>query len=478
MPVLSLPGTYKDDVSVPISAADLNQLRDMAILLDGITFRRTNATNSSGPQTSGDAAAWHTRGDYRQSWWGLRYQTGMTTLTILGQCDYQLDIYLGGVFNSSQAASASFTKNITLTGYTNGEIILIEIRTNGNPATTAGYSTLFRIDDVYGSPVDVATVWGGVPTFAGTYNAARFNQLVDAIRHTWNLVAAIPIVPNVAQLYSGATHKVETIYLFDGAIGRYESGEVWRVGVDVFCQNTAEYLDIIYNGATTSFGPYTVGNTALVYTPITLTHTLGTRVSVRIQARVTDATYQTQPISKSYYSVLTNRAEAGASGYPKQTPPSAFVAEASMSAATLDTALNALATMVDTAHSRISGLASLWDRGRAFRRVFAKDDTQVARNLKRHGALLIVEGDTLICRGKGMKLGWGALTVETPGENESINYAKFSFANEQGIGKEDAIATYTLPWSAFTGIEPGMRCYLWGPIVEYVSQYIGGNEIS
>ena len=136
MAVLDLPAIWVSDVNVPLSAADLNLLRDMAIMLDGLCYRRMNVTNSSGPQFDGDAADWHSAGDYRQSWWGLRFTTGMTTLTILGACATQIDIYLNGALNTTQATSASFTKNITLSGYTNGDIILIEIKTNGNPSST------------------------------------------------------------------------------------------------------------------------------------------------------------------------------------------------------------------------------------------------------------------------------------------------------------------------------------------------------
>src|SRR5574339_634265 len=102
MASLDLPGAFVSDVNIPLSAADLNMLREAAIVLDGLTYRRLNACCSNGAQTSdGNTAIFHSRGDYRQSWWGLYFRTGMTTLTIEGKNDYQLDFYLNGVFNSS-----------------------------------------------------------------------------------------------------------------------------------------------------------------------------------------------------------------------------------------------------------------------------------------------------------------------------------------------------------------------------------------
>jgi len=197
MPVLDLPGTAVDNVSIPIGAADMNLYRDAAIMLDGLTWRRMSCCPSSGAQTGdGNNADWHTRGDYRQSWWGGFFRTGMTTLTIEGVNAYRLDFYLNGVFNTFQAAApGGFTKNITLSGYANGDAILLEIRTNGNPSTVAGYSSIFRIDDCYLSPIVVTSTYGGVPTFSGTYDAARFNQLRDAIQYVWDVVTAVPIAP-------------------------------------------------------------------------------------------------------------------------------------------------------------------------------------------------------------------------------------------------------------------------------------------
>lgn len=465
---LDLPAIWVSDVSVPLSAADLNQLRDMAILLDGLCYRRMNVTNSSGPQFDGDAADWHSAGDYRQSWWGLRLTTGMTTVTILGACATQIDIYFNGVLNTTQATSASFTKNITLGAFTNGDILLVEIRTNGNPASTpnvtSNYTGKYIIWDIYGSPVVTPSSWPGVPSFSGTYSAALLNQLRDACQYIWERVVAIPILPNVAHIYSPTTHKVETHKVFHGAIGRYASNEILRITGSLICKNAAEHYEVYVNGSlvltSSTYGFQTVAFSH----PITLSHTLGTRVELEIRDVVTSSPAN-PPQNQSLYIINVMRSEADSSGYASASPPTAFTAEESITAATLNSRLNSIATMLSDAKARLDARPELWNRARAFRRVYAKDDTQVARNFRRHSAIFQRQGDTVIVRGKAVTIAWGLLTVEPPGDTNGIpnpvNYAKFKWANEQKIGvNDDKIETNVVPLDSLPGLAPGMLYYV------------------
>lgn len=463
--MLSLPGLFVDDVDVPLSAADLNQVRDACVLLDGLTFRRLTATCSSGAQTRGDAADWHSRGDYRQSWWGGFFRSGVTTLTIEGVSDVQLDLYLNGVFNSSQAAApAGFTKNITLTGLSDGDAVLLEVRTNGNSSTTAGYSTLQRIDDVYMSPVVVASAWGGVPTFAGTYNAARLNQLLDAAQYIWERVIAVPIIPVVGGQLVQASHRQETIRLFDGSIGRYASNEVLRVYGTLNCRTNAEHYEIDYGATTYTSATYTAGQDIAIAHAFTLTHTLGTRTPVRIRAVVEDNTYRDYPSVFSSYTLLAVRSEADSAGYATQTPPVAFVADTSLSDTTLNSRLNALATMLSTAKARLDARPELWNRLRLMRRVYAKDDAQVERNARVYAGSFVRQGDRLVVRGKGVKVAYGARSLKPPEkENEPINYSDFTWAVEQSIGQqEDTVQTSIVYLDSLDGLELGMRYFLFG----------------
>lgn len=467
MPVLSLPGAFVDDCDVPISSADVNQLRDACVLLDGLTSRRLAACCSSGAQTCGSAADWHPRGDYRQSWWGGIFRSGMTTLTIEGVCDYQLDFYLGGVFNSSQAASpGGFTKNITLSGYSDGDATLLEIKTHGNPSTVpTGYATLYRIDDVYLSPIVVTTAWGGVPTFAGTYNAARLNQLTDAAQYIWERVTAVPIIPVVGGIMIPASHKQETIRLFDGSVGRYASNEVLRVYGNLNCRTNAEHVEIYVGGALAYTSPtYTAGQNISIAQTVTLSNTLGTRTAVAIRAVIEDNTYRAFPGVFSSYTLPAIRSEADSSGYATQAPPTAFTAEESITDTTLNARLNGLATMLSTAKARLDARPELWNRARLTRRVYANDDTQVARNFRRYAGNFVRQGDRLVVRGKGVKIGFGAISFKPPEkEGEPINYSDFTWAREESVGTQEDTAQTTIVYlDQIDGLELGMRYYVFG----------------
>lgn len=475
MATLDLPGLFVDDVDVPFSASDAgNTFRDIAIMLDGLCYRRMAATHSNGPQFNGPAAQWHTAGDFRVAWFGLRLTTGMTTLTVQGSTAVQLDIYLNGTFNSSQAAASPFSKAITLGAFTDGDVLLIEIRTNGNASQTSKVV----IYDVYGSPVVTSSSWPGVPTFAGTFNAARFNQLRDAAQYIWDRVCAIPIPPGMAHIYDPATHKVETHYLFNGTVGRYASNEILRVTGTIFCQTTAEHYEIYYNGSlSVTSSTYTFGQSASFSHPIALTHTLGTRAEVEIRAVVTDATISDPvPSYKSYYTFIMIRSEADSSGYASASPPTAWTAEESISQATMNSRLNTIATMLSDAKARLDARTELWNRARAARRVFAADDTQVTRNMKRHAMLFQRQGDTLIVRGKGIKIGYGALTVDPPGEENGVpkpvDYAKFHWATEVSVGGDDKVTTEEIRLDGLQGLEPSMLYYVFGPVVEFAAEYI------
>ncbi len=482
MATLDLPAVYVQDVGVPIGAADLAMLRDIAVTLDGLTYRWMNVTNSSGPQFNGDAADWHSGGDYRQSWWGLRFTTGMTSLVIKGMCATQIDIYLDGVLNTTQATSASYTKTITLTGYTDGDIILIEILTNGNPlptpGSTAAYTGKYVIWEMYGTPVVTSSSWPGVPTFAGTYSAALMNQLRDAAQYIWDRVAAIPILPNLAHIYSPTTHKQETHKVFHGGVGRYTSSDVFAINGAIFCKNLVEHYEIYIGGAIAyTSADYTFGDSAAFVHFLSLSHTLGTRVEVEFRDVVTSSP-NNPPENQSLYiiDIMANGAT-----YASAAPPTVPTAASSVSQATRDTYLNAISTMLSNAKARLDARPEQWNRAQACRRVYANDDTQAARNYRRHCAIFKRQGDTLIVRGKAVKIGWGIFSVDDPGEEDGVpkpvDYKKFKFANEVSIGVDaNKVETNVVPLDSLQGLEKDMFYYVWADpsagSYEYAAEYL------
>jgi hypothetical protein len=469
MPVLSLPAFFVDDVNTPISAADLNMHRDAAIQLDGLSQRVVGCFDGAAP-----SAASHAAGDYRVWWGALRFQTGMTTLTLLGTSanfgSATLKAYLDGSGTASATItpSASWSQNITLSGRADGDIIPIEVRTSGNATKTSKH----LVTDVYGTPIVVASSWPGVPSFAGTYNAARLNQLTNACQNLWDRITAVPQTPTVALLYADATHKIGTITLYHGAVGRYQSNDILRVWGYVICNNTAETYTIYVNGvAAYTSATLTVGNTYQIYVAIALTHTLGTRVEVQIDATVSDASnqnpYQTQ---NSHYSFLVLASAADGFGYSAQTPSAAFVGNTSISDTTLNSRLNTIASMLSAVDARLSARPELWNRARASRRLYAQDAHEQAKLKRRYPLYAVRRGDRLVVRGKGVVLGYGATTVPT--KDELLDYYNYTFASEQTVVPDDALSTQTIYLDQFAGLFPGTPYALFGTDLVYASEYL------
>jgi len=272
-----------------------------------------------------------------------------------------------------------------------------------------------------------------------------------------------------------ASHRQETIRLFDGSVGRYASNEVLRVYGTLNCHTNAEHYTITYGGTTYTSPTYTAGQNIAITHAFALTQTIGTRIPVAIRAVIEDDVYGQFSGIKSYYTLSAIRSEADSSGYATQAPPTAFTAEESISAATLNSRLNSLATMLSTAKGRLDGRPEVWGRARMMRRVYAKDDPQVERNKRLYAGNFVRQGDRLIVRGKGVKIAYGAISFKPPAkEGEPINYADFTWANEVGVGgQEDKIETAEVLLDSIPGLEVGMRYFVFSAgAIEAAQEYI------
>jgi len=267
---------------------------------------------------------------------------------------------------------------------------------------------------------------------------------------------------------------MEFIRLFDGSVGRYQTTEVLRVGGTLICRTNAEHFEVYVGGALAYTSPtYTAGQNIAIWQAITLANTVGTRTAVHIRAVNEDNTYALAAGVFSSYSFVTLRSETGSS-YPVQTIPGIFTADESISAATLNTRLTAISSMVSGCKARLDARPEVWNRARMTRRVFAKDDTQVTRMYKTCANTFVRQGDRLMVRGKGVKIGYGAISFKPPEkENDPINYREFTFANEVGVGGgEDAIATSEVMLDTIPGLLPGVRYFVFGPVVEAAWEYL------
>lgn len=444
----------------------LNQLRAAAIQVDALSFRQHPAFDSLGGADTASVDL-HTAGDYRLWWGALRYRTGMTSLVLEGiSASYTsgttIKLYINGGATAALTISAASTWTGTLdisTGYSDGDIILLEVRTSGNAIKTSKH----LLTDMYATPVAMPDTWPGVPTFTTTYNASQLNQLVSALDWLYRRMDAVPFVPQVGQVYAPGTHKNLDLTLYSGTVGYYQTNDALRISGNAYILgNPQTGLRVTLNGSVV-YNPttWTVGTTQTFDVSIPLTYTLGTRAELRIEEDVTIGNPDT--IINTRFDFTRIGTEANSSGYPVQTAPVVFPENDTIAQTTLTTRLNALASMISTTKTNIDNTGVLWNRIRPFRRRFAQDDHQNTKLNRRYPARAMRRGEKLIVRGKGVQMEWGAISVPST-EEDGPQYDKWEYSQKKSITDGDKIETKIVFFDEFPGIFQGVFYTLTGDI--------------
>jgi hypothetical protein len=473
MPSLDLPTTFVNNVNMPLSATALNMLRDAAIALDGWSYRRLAAFDGN---SNGFVS--HAAGDFRVWWGALRWQTGMTTLWLdgfaSGYGSATLKVYLDGSGTAAATITlgTSWSTSIDISsGYDDGDIILIEVRTNGNVTKASRY----LVQEVFSEPIVVSAVWGGVPTFAGTYDSTRLNQLINACQYLYDRIAAVPIPPTMGHFWVSGTHKVETATLYAGSVQRSQSQDVLRILGTSNIFNDAEHLEVLIDGVLAYTGStWGLGSNNAIDISYTLANSVSDRVYVQIDEVVTNAATNAALFANhemelnSRFTFHTIRAEA-ATHYPAASPPTAFAADTSITAATLNSRLNAISTMLSNVKSRLDTATWLWDRASAVRRRFAIDDHQNSKLALVFTPSLQRFGDRLIVRGKDVSIGWGGRVIE-PQDDAWRDYTYHPAQSKSVISGEKA-DTAEVFLDELEGLYPGQYYQVLGDVY-YCSEYL------
>jgi hypothetical protein len=480
MPSLDLPTTFVNNVNTALSAEATNQLITAAEQLDGWSYRMMAATASSATNESVTYNL-HSAGDVRLWWGDLRYRAGMEDLVVSGYAanttpSSSIKVYLNGsptaAATITPASSWSATIDIS-TGYTDGQIIAIEIRTFGNASKTSEY----LVRDVYGTPITVASSWPSMPTFAGTYDSARLNALINACSYLYERINAVPIIPTMGHLWSYGTHKAETRVQWAGSVARVYSEDILRIWGAADIHNIAEHFEVLVNGVVAYTSP-TYGWIAYgqpLPVPILLGIDIsgiavGSRADVVIRSVVTTGGNlpHVQTLN-SRYSFFAIRSQADVAGYPVYSPP-ALLAQGSISATTLNTRLNALSAMLSDIKSRLDSNSFSWDRARASRRRHAADDVQNSKVAQIYTPIFVRHGDTLIVSGKNVNIGWGARMIDL--QEDAWRLYTYKYDKTQSLITGDAIDTQIVPLDSFVGLYPGQVYAIIGEQVNYTAEYL------
>lgn len=459
-----LPSTFVDDVDQIPGAADLNALIRAVITLDGLSYRPHPAFESSASADTGSYNE-HASGDIRLWWGGLRYRTGMTTLTCEGSASgttalSSISVLLNGVAAASISPSSSWSGSVDIsTGYNDGDVILIELRTVGNATKTSQY----LVRDIYATPVVMPTAWPGVPTFSTSYPADKMNQLTSAAQWLLDRIDAVPVPLSQAFLWRQGTHKTQTYTLFSGAIGKHFAADIWRVSANVKAMNTQEQLKFYVNGVLAATYPSALtylpyGQTTAIYLPIDLSSiSVGTRADIRIDSVVTSG--HNGGIN-SRFQLFLNRSEAGGSGYPVASAPAFFTGNSSVAQTDLTTSLNAIASLLGSIKTRIDTNTFTWNRIRAMRRRFAQDEPQNTKLGPTYVHWRERQGRSVEVRGKNVGIGWGG-TVLSMEEGKEYTY---SFVRNQNVTKNDQIETQIVYFDSLPALPERTPYFLSGDV--------------
>ena len=487
----SLPTFYPNAEQLD-SAADLNRVREAVRLVDGWTYRNEPAFDSSTGLDTGAPGYYSTDSPIRIWWGAVRFVAGCTTLTIEGwgvkSASEVLKVYIGGTDVSGSGTLLStitlpsvlgdFSQSVAITGYSDGDVIPIEIRVEGAHTSAGPYI----IHDVYLSPISKSG-WVAAPSFASVADAtdpATLNALCAACQWVYARIRLVPFVPRLALYYNlgpfkgpafgDPQHTNRPMYV--GTVPRYYSNSELRItGAVISPTATGWSFQVFLNGVSVYTSPtYGVG-VQLIDLRLPLTsYPLGSRVRVSMQASCTnDGGGQVLRFTRWTFGIM--HAVADSSGWPYATLPAAFSGpSATTNAEALRAALASLASTVNAAKARIDARPEQWTRSRAMRRHYTRGNgsSEFLYLARARPYVMARSGSEFFVKGKDIKLGIGPISV-TP-DADGNGWENYAFQLEQTVeGAENGTTIYldTVP-----GLDYGAAFRVLGDPI-YAAEYIG-----
>lgn len=466
---------------MPLGEGDLDILTKNAIILDALSFRSPEVMSSSaGKDTSTPGYYVGTGGE--RIWWGaFQMQAGMTDLDIEGWAQkgasesFQLFINGVGISTTAVPNGTTFALNADISALTVGSVAQVVIQISGTGYGGSDVSTKYVIYDAYVSPVSVGLSYPGVPTFAGTYNAARLNQLGDAQAYVAARLNAIPYLPFLAAYYThGSSITGDTYPLWWGAVERANGSDTLNIRIaPTFITNIATAYRVKVNGSTVhTSSTYTAGDTDDDYLSIDLSgFTAGVRLETVIEEVITTGAALGPSGDRNtrfhLWAVrMSNSAPAVAS------TPTEFTAAESLASSVVDTRLNALCTMVDDAKARIDANPRIFNRVRLMRRMFGRDDGQygVFAPANTYTQRFTRKGSRLIVSGKGVKIGWGSIT--TKAEKTVTTAYSVDFAHSETLTDGDAYQTKVIYLDTLPYLHRGQAYSIYGADVVWAAEVL------
>lgn len=459
-----LPGPFVDNVDMPVAAADVNALLRLALDLDGMSYRRME-TLDSGAHIETEYFAGNVLASYRGRAYTIPYIGGFTSIVVAGNFNkvggsQSISIRVNGTQRDTVTASGFFSSTITVSssdapsGLIEVELVVLN-SPSGNQYNPLAMLACYGVRPTPGG-------WPGTPTWSSgspTYPAANFTQLANAAQWLADYLYGMPRCLQLAHLWTPANYpRVETRPLYSGAVGRYFAQDVLRIYGAAITYRSQERLIAKINGTTVYTGTtWTPGQRGFVI-ELALSHTLGTRTTLELLTEVQSIS-GTDDQRPSRYILTAMRSEAGSGGYPAATPPSFLTPFSDVSQSSLTSTLNSISTILANTYTRATSNSALWGRIWAQRRRYGwRDDhnSQIHRFAPRVERI----GNRLTVRGKGVKLLWGPLVLESP-LTEAYTYEG---SNSQDVCAADKVETKVIYLDTIKGLDVGTAYTLLGDV--------------
>lgn len=475
MTLYSQPPVFTDNIGQLLSREDLQIIRDNVAYIEGLSYRSPMpGSPSSGGIETGTAGFYPSRNSV-SIWFGnLRFQTGLTTLHIEGTAtgfgSAQIKVYVNGVLRITITPSANWSGTWTMSGFADGEVMAIEVRAttaSGTVSTTAK----FIVESIYATPIIYAPSWPGTPTFTTAWTASKLNQLDNAIIWLLNRMNAVPIRPDIAQLYALGPFRDATIDptthrrpVYYGAVVRHFTNSQFRLAGNIWNGSSLGLdLEIELNGTLVYTSPdFAIGTTTLqIVLPLT-GYTTGSVVQVGVFLNCTN---EGPADGTNYYfpriTMNAVRAEVdGSAIYSTLTATPA--ADTPIAVATMAAFLNTLSTTVLAAYNRVIATTTVFDRVYAVRRWFSKTNDWSDTGRQRGRPRFVRTGDRLIVRGKGVSINWGPITLENT--DRGLDFDGRKWLNSQNIIDSETVETKTIYLESLPGLDVGVIYFLEGDV--------------
>jgi len=468
-----------------LSATDVNILRNNAEAIKTASLRGLHVHNIHRVlQTQNGGLVWSGGFQYRQGLTTARFV--IYTRQVSGMGEHSIVIYFNGVEVYRYDIASTTTRNvggfttvdipINTRGYADYEIVTVDIiplLTSSSGDATKGEQWVF---DAYTFPYSnvVTSIWPGVPSF-GTINATKLNQLSNGLDYLANRTAIMPypLQMNMTQWMGTNNWRYPKFRYFRVKFANQNNRFVTQVYYN--CQHNSAKIRLTIGGVSWDFGPYTKGQNVLI--PINVdgiasglswnVDYLGSLEEVVLVKGTDDGRG-----GFVFGRISSGPLAIGSNGYSMPSTPVTSGMLESISYSSLQTRLNAIANITNTAYSNITSNPMVFDRGYMFRNRYGVTIGQNEYWTNVFIAGKYRAGDVLWVKGRDLRICYGPVTTTVKAESKPNDLWETKWLFEENLTDGDKITQAYFYLDQFKNLYPGMVYYVLGTEINYAAEHL------